>query len=124
MGRVFPETWDRFAADSCQEPGERIVCAYARRLAHADPGDRAAAADAWDTWEGTHVLLDPLRQRGLLHEDPVARMVFATLVTHYWSHDGFLVGDAAILSRAGNYTRRFGGADCQSLNRKATAGRS
>lgn len=102
MGRVFPEAWDRFARDSGREPGERIVCAYARRLTQADPADREAAADAWDRWEATHLHLlhDPLRKPGVLHEDPVTRMVFATLVTHYWSHDGFLVGDAAVLNRA------------------------
>jgi len=96
MGRVFPEAWDRFAAGSGREPDERIVCAYARRLAESDLADRAAAADAWDIWEATHMLRNP----GWLHEDPAERLVYATLVTHYWCHDGFLIGDAAILNRA------------------------
>jgi proline iminopeptidase len=100
MGRVFPEAWDRFVDASGRKPGERVVCAYARRLAGGDPADRAAAARAWDAWEATHVLTDPARTPGVLFEDPVARLVFATLVTHYWSHDGFLPGDSAILSRA------------------------
>jgi proline iminopeptidase len=95
MQRVFPEAWDRFAAESGRVAGERIVCAYARRLTQADPAERARAADAWDAWEATH-----MRRPGALHEDPVMRAVFATLVTHYWSHDGFLVGNAAILNRA------------------------
>ena len=95
MNRMFPEAWDRFAAESGRMADERIVCAYARRLTQADPWDRAQAADAWDAWEATH-----MRRPGVLHEDPVMRAVYATLVTHYWSHDGFLVGDAAILNRA------------------------
>jgi proline iminopeptidase len=99
MGRVFPEAWERFVDASGRESGERVVAAYARRLTYGDLTDRAAAADAWDAWEATHVLTDPSRMAGALHEDPAARLVFATLVTHYWSHDGFLPGDAAILNR-------------------------
>jgi proline iminopeptidase len=93
--RVFPEAWDRRAGASGQEPGERIICADARRLARADPADRALAADAWDAWEATH-----MGRPGRLHEDPVTRLVYATLVTHDWSHDAFRVGDGAILNRA------------------------
>jgi proline iminopeptidase len=96
MRRVFPEAWEKFAAASRREPGERIICAYARRLAQSEPADRAAAADAWDIWEATHMLRNP----GWLHEDPIERLVYATLVTHYWSHDGYLIGDAAIGNRA------------------------
>jgi proline iminopeptidase len=96
MGRVFPEAWHQFAGSSSREPDERIVSAYARRLAKGDLADRVAAADAWDIWEATHML----RGAGWLHEDPAERLVYATLVTHYWSHDGFLVADAAILNRA------------------------
>lgn len=100
MGRVFPEAWERFVDASGREPGERVVCAYARRLARGGLAERTAAADAWDAWEATHKLTDPARTPGTLFEDPVARLVFATLVTHYWSRDGFLPGDAAILNRA------------------------
>lgn len=100
MGRIFPEEWERFAEASGRLPGERIVDAYARRLATGDPADRAAAALAWDSWENTHMSLAPgRRERTLLHEDPVERLVFATLVTHYWSHDAFLPGGQAILAR-------------------------
>jgi proline iminopeptidase len=100
MGRVFPEAWERFVDASDRAPDERVVSAYARRLAHGDSADRAAAADAWDAWEATHLLTDPSRTPGALHEDPIDRLVFATLVTHYWSHDGFLAGESAILNRA------------------------
>lgn len=100
MGRVFPEAWQRFIDASGREPGERLVSAYARRLAHGDRADRGAAADAWDAWEATHVLTDPARTAAVLHEDSTTRLVFATLVTHYWSHDAFLPGDSAILNRA------------------------
>ena len=99
IGRVFPEAWDDFRAAAHQRPGERIVDAYARQLATGDPQDREAAALAWDAWEGTHISLDSPEARGVAHEDPIRRQVFATLVTHYWSNDGFLPGDRAIVKR-------------------------
>ncbi len=102
VGRIFPKAWAAFEAASGRHPGERVVEAYARRL--ADPSeeaadDRARAADAWDAWESTHVSLDPAWQPGPLHEDSVQRAVFGTLVTHFWAHDAFLPGDEAILAR-------------------------
>jgi proline iminopeptidase len=101
IGRVFPEEWDRFAHASGRRNGERIVEAYARRLAGVDPQDRRAAAAAWDRWEAVHISLGARRERATLQEDPEQRLQFATLVTHYWSHDDFLPGDQAILARAG-----------------------
>lgn len=99
VGRVFPEAWQRFASSA--PGGERVIEHYARQLRDADPAVRAAAADAWDVWESTHISLDPGWQPGPLHPDPRVRANFATLVTHYWSNDCFLLGDASVLSRAG-----------------------
>jgi proline iminopeptidase len=100
MGRVFPEAWERFASASGRHGGERVVEAYARRLAGADPEDRRAAAAAWDRWEAVHTSLAAPRDRETLHEDEERRLQFATLVTHYWSRDAFLPGEQAILARA------------------------
>jgi len=98
VGRVFPEAWERFAAGT--PDGVRVVEHYARLLRDPDPTVRSAAADAWDAWESTHVSLDPGWVAGPLHQDPRERQNFATLVTHYWAHDCFLPGDAAVLARA------------------------
>ena len=100
MGRIFPEAWARFEASAKRLAGERIVEAYARRLAGADPAEREVAASEWNRWENTHMSLAPgRRRRELLHEDPAERLVFATLVTHYWSRDAFLPAGDAILAR-------------------------
>jgi len=99
VGRVFPEAWHEFELASGREPDERIVDAYARRLASADAADRATAARAWNRWESVHVSLDTPELRGRSDRDEAAATAFATLVTHYWSHDGFLPGDRAILAR-------------------------
>lgn len=101
VSRIFPEAWQRFADASGRGSDERVVDAYARRLAdaNADPDDRERAAATWDEWESQHIRLDPLWTPDARHEDPVVRRVFATLVTHYWSHDGFMVGPDAIINR-------------------------
>jgi proline iminopeptidase len=59
FGRIFPEAWQRFEQESGRRDGERIVQAYARRLATSDLKDRLRAARAWNDWETTLVSLDP-----------------------------------------------------------------
>ena len=92
MGRVFPREWERFTelVPTAQRNGD-LSAAYARLLAHPDPGNREAAARAWCAWEDTHVSLMPGWQPDARYADPAFRMVFARLVTHYWSHGCFLV---------------------------------
>ncbi|NVB81167.1 MAG: prolyl aminopeptidase [Kofleriaceae bacterium] len=99
VGRLFPEAWERLERASGRRAGERVVEAYARVLATGTPEERRQAADAWDDWETTHVSLDPNAVPGPLHDDPVQRQVFATLVTHYWANDAFLPGGRAIHNR-------------------------
>jgi proline iminopeptidase len=78
VGRLFPEAWAAFEAASGRREGERVVEAYARRLADpADAADRARAADDWDAWESVHVSLDPAWRPGPMHDDPVDRAVSA-----------------------------------------------
>ncbi len=97
--RIFPEAWSDFATAAAAKPGERVVEAYARRLAGEDRDDARLAALAWDRWEALHISLSPYWQPGPMFEDERTRMTFALLVTHYWSNDGFLKGDQEILAR-------------------------
>lgn len=99
VGRIFPEAWNEFSEASGANPGERLVEAYARRLAGGDRDDAGRAALAWDRWESTHVSLDPNWVPGPLFDDERERMTFALLVTHYWAHDGFLINGQEILPR-------------------------
>ncbi len=87
MARVFPAEWATFAGAVPRAPGERVVDAYARAL--RDPALREDAALAWCTWEDVHVSLAPGARPSPRYEDPAFRLLFATLVTHYWSHSGF-----------------------------------
>lgn len=99
VGQIFPEAWHRFERAAYRGPGERIVEAYARRLAGSDAAERRRAAADWNAWEAAHVSFDGSVTPGRWAGDEGAAAVFATLVTHYWANDGFLKGDRAILSR-------------------------
>lgn len=99
VGRLFPQEWEAFEAASARRPDERIVEAYARRLASSNDLDRLAAAEAWNEWESTHISLDPNFTPISHRFDDQRALVFATLVTHYWANDGFLGAGNAILER-------------------------
>ena len=91
MGRVFPREWERFAAavPAAERDGD-LAAAYARLLASPDAAVRERAAEAWCRWEDTHVSLMPGWQPDTRYDDPQFRLIFARLVTHYWSHGCFL----------------------------------
>ena len=89
MGRVFPREWDEFFAAAEPAPGERIIDAYYRLLTGPDASVRERAALAWCTWEDVHMSLDPKATPHLQHQPPEFRLLFATLVTHYWRNAGF-----------------------------------
>ena len=98
MGRVFPQEWDQFL-QLVPEPEQHgdLSAAYARLLASPNPELREAAARAWCTWEDIHVSLAPGWTPSRRYDDSAFRMVFARLVTHYWSHGCFLA-DAQLLT--------------------------
>jgi proline iminopeptidase len=99
MGRVFPREWEAFV--SVVPPAERhgdLAAAYARLLADPDPSVRQRAARAWCAWEQTHISLIPgWTPPNPEDHDAEFEMVFARLVTHYWSHACFLA-DGHILA--------------------------
>jgi proline iminopeptidase len=99
VGRLFPEEWEAFKNASHRRFGERIVEAYARRLASDDELDRLAAAKAWNEWESIHISLDPNFNPVANQLDDDRALVFATLVTHYWANDGFLRDRNEIFNR-------------------------
>lgn len=99
VGRIFPEAWAEFAEAANAKPEERVVEAYARRMAGQDREDARRAALSWDRWESTHISLDPNWRPGLLFEDEQEGMTFALLVTHYWANDGFLADGQEIIPR-------------------------
>jgi proline iminopeptidase len=91
MGRVFPREWERFVAGVPEADREgNLAAAYSRLLHDPDPAVREQAAIDWCAWEDTHVATFPGATHDPRYDDPVFRMTFARLVTHYWAHAGFL----------------------------------
>jgi len=97
MGRVFLREWDQFEAAAHRKPGQRLIDAYYDLITHPDLAVRERAARAWCTWEDTHVSLDPAWAPNPRYDDPRFRLVFATLVIHYWRHAGF-AGEGGLLA--------------------------
>ena len=96
VGAIFPEEWDRFADHVPGHLRDRpLVSAYARLLNDPDPDVVEAAARAWCRWEDTHVSLAPGHTPNPRFDDPVFRLVFARLVTHYWSNHAFQYADGS-----------------------------
>jgi proline iminopeptidase len=91
IGRLFPEDWARFRDGAPEEERDGdLATAYARLLNHPDPAVREKAAIDWCAWEDAHVRIRPEDAPDPRYADPVFRMAFARLVTHYWSNAAFL----------------------------------
>jgi len=101
VGRLFPAAWARFR-DGVPEAARAgsLVDAYADLLADPDPMVRHQAALDWCAWEDTHVHLQLDPPPNPRYADPVFRMCFARLVTHYWRHAAWLE-EGALLDGAG-----------------------
>jgi proline iminopeptidase len=102
MGRVFPREWEEFAAASGARNGQRIIDAHHERIIDPDSEVRAAAARAWWIWDDVHVSLDPLHSPSVRYENADFRLLFATLVIHYWKHGGFADGLLLRMPRLAN----------------------
>ncbi|WP_104399459.1 prolyl aminopeptidase [Vibrio penaeicida] len=92
IGRVFPHEWERFCSHVPEEErGGDLSAAYARLLSNPDPAIHSRAAIEWCLWEDTHVSLTPGWAPSPRYLEPEFSLIFARLVTHYWSHGCFLI---------------------------------
>ena len=97
--RFTPEDWHVFAGAAQARPHERLVEAYARRLAGADPEDALKAARSWHQWEYAIASMDPSVPPGPRFDGERSLLTFALLVCHYWANDAFLPGEQSIPHR-------------------------
>lgn len=98
-GAYLPEAFDAFQAAAPEgEPGVGMAKAYAQRLTCGDAKIEAAAALAWCRWEEAVLQVDPRAEPTGRFEDPVFRLGFARIVTHYFSHLAWL--EPPLLHRA------------------------
>jgi len=101
---LFPEQWQRLrdAIPPADRDGD-IIEAYCRMLHDPDPAIREHAALAWCTWESATPAWPPTNDLSPRFRDPVFRMAFARIVTHYvahyaWLEDGSLLRDAGAIA--------------------------
>ncbi|TDW89517.1 hypothetical protein EV137_3312 [Kribbella pratensis] len=89
---------DRRFRDGVPE-GQRdgnLALAYSCLLHDPDPAVREKAARDWCDWEDTQVRTHPGRRPDAAYDDPVFRLRFARLVTHYWAHAAWLEEDVLV----------------------------
>jgi proline iminopeptidase len=91
LGRLFPAAWQRFrdGVPSHAHDGD-LAGAYLRLLRDPDASVRARAARAWCDWEIASQPDAPPHPRYL---DSEFRLVFATIVAHYFGHGSWLPED-------------------------------
>ncbi|HEY1298056.1 MAG TPA: prolyl aminopeptidase [Chloroflexota bacterium] len=96
VGRYFPEEWQRFRQGVPEsERDGNLAAAYDRLLnVHPDSAVRLQAASHWVAWEDAMLSLeDGYITPNPRYKDERFRVAFARLVTHYFSHAGWLEED-------------------------------
>ena len=73
------------------------TAAYAARL--RDPERAQAAADAWCQWE-TSIFGGDIHAPGSRYGDPLFRLGFARIVTHFFTHNGWFSDDQLLRQAA------------------------
>lgn len=73
-----------------------MIDAYFEGIRDPDPDERERTARAWCAWEDVHVSLDPRQEPSPRYGDPHFRLLFATLVIHYWKHAVFTGEDGLL----------------------------
>ncbi|HXN84975.1 MAG TPA: prolyl aminopeptidase [Candidatus Binataceae bacterium] len=101
---LFPAQWQclRDALPAAHRDGD-IIEAYYRMLHDPDPAVREHAALAWCKWESATPAWPPTNDLSPRFREPVFRMAFARIVTHYvrhyaWLEDGELLRDISSIA--------------------------
>jgi proline iminopeptidase len=101
VGPLFPEEYEHFCAGvPVAERDGDLIEAYHRLLIDPDPTVSAKAAKDWCEWESALVSVDPNAKPEPRSLEPRWQLAFARIVTHYFSHDGWLE-DGILLQEAG-----------------------
>ena len=98
---LFPEAFEEYLAPI--PPAERgdLMSAYHRRLTHADPALRLAAAKAWSVWEGKTSYLEAKPEDYAVNAEDHFALAFARIECHYFVHGGWFEQDGQLLAQAG-----------------------
>lgn len=98
-GAFLPEAFEAFRAGAPDaEPGVGMADAYASLLISGDPQVEENAALSWCRWEEAVLQVDPRAEPTGRFSDPIFRLGFARVVTHYFRQLAWL--DPPLLARA------------------------
>lgn len=101
MGDVYPEEFDRLLTIiPARERSGNVAAAIHALLRSDDPEVRDGAALAWCSWEDRLATLSGPVNASRAAQDPMARLGFSRIVTHYFGNNAFQADDA-ITSRLG-----------------------
>ena len=94
---LYPDAWEAYLAAIPEAERGDLMSAYHRRLTHADPAVRLAAAKAWSVWEGStsFLLRDDAHVEGTAADE--FALAFARIECHYFVNAGFLRRDSQLL---------------------------
>lgn len=93
----FPDEWEALRSGAPNEELDLdIVESYHRLLNDSDSAVREQAALDWCLWESATPEWPPASGLSPRFRDPVFRMAYARIVTHYVRHDGWL-GDGNLI---------------------------
>lgn len=96
---LFPDAWERFLAPIPLAERGDILAAYHRRLTHADPAVRSAAAQVWSRWEGDTISIRGAEGRPDKFTEDEFSLAFARIECHYFVNGGFLPSDGWLLTQ-------------------------
>ena len=98
---LFPDAWEHYLAAIPEAERGDLISAYHRRLTHADPAVRVAAAHAWSVWEAATSFL--YQDRGHIEASAADdfALAFARIESHYFVNAGFLEADGQLLRDVG-----------------------
>lgn len=95
MGEIYPQEFDQLLnVIPPQERGGNIARAVHTMLRSADPDVRDEAALAWCLWEDRLSTLSGPIVPGRSAQDPMERLGFSRIVTHYFANSAFQADDA------------------------------
>src|SRR5579872_857973 len=101
VGRYFPGEWERLRDGVPPRDREgNLALAYSRLLTGSDAEACERAAVHWCRWEDFHMRTHPDDPPDERFEDPVFRLCFARLVTHYWANAAWLE-EGSLIAGAG-----------------------
>jgi proline iminopeptidase len=96
LRHVFPEAWRSLVEPLPENERRDVLGAYHRRLNHADPAVRLAAARAWSRYEGACSTLLPSPETVAAFSEDSMALSLARIETHYFVNRLFLPPDAIL----------------------------